>query len=455
MGCAASSATKPEEGDDADKGFAEAAALKIDELLQSRRVNMSTYINGAPPKDSDERMLRAIGAATVFAATEEHFTFFVDAPDSAIRLNDLGLQLSPASMNFAVTGLSLIIELSRQITDAGIGVHNEPISPEQRERAFQLRAMWAKMIKANSIRNIRHPRLGTVPVVQPLLHTLIYWRGTGMGNGNGSSPDPIFELFVEKGARLDIVNSLGLSVMHQVVGACARACDADDGGAGAEEDEPAPEADRRVQQSLSLARLLIGRGASVLQPSRPFARAKQVAHAHALEVYDLVAEGRAMNAVEACDWLNAAKPRRSLRLLAPILGSAAVAEGERRAPERELAVLGPDSAGFKDRSTHPLAPTGLPASSWVQAVFNMSWVLSQLTALDSAAERRALLTRLALVAPFELPLMVVMPWLTLKQLERIPRRDTSGKRPEEGWAGPVPVSCLPEGARVLFLSHRW
>ncbi|KAG8469260.1 hypothetical protein KFE25_007778 [Diacronema lutheri] len=455
MGCAPS---KPgSSGDPNDPGASvialeqqrkEAAEAELGRLLQAKRINMSAFISSEPPTDSDTRLLRVIGAATVFSAVESHFAFFTDAPDAAVRLNELGFQMSAASMNFGCTALSLIIDLSAQIRDAGRGVHNTPISAEQLSRVDLLKATWAKMLGANAVRTFVHPRLGVVPIVQPLLHTLIYYRGTGFGNGDGDSPDPIFAKVLQCGARVDVPSSLGLSAMHQVVGANARAS-----GLG----DNASDHGERARQNLNLARALVARGASVLAPSLPFVRARS----RGLDgVEALIAEGRALNAVEACAWLREAKPIKSLELLGAILADAAAAESAAAgsadaATSRVDELLGPGAPGFRDRSTHPLAQSGVPVATWVQAIFNMNWVLSQLCALESAVERRRLLTRLAVTAPFELPLMCVLPWLTLKALGRIPKRDTSGTHREEGWDGPVPVACLPDDARVVFISHRW
>ena len=89
-------------------------------------------------------------------------------------------------------------------------------------------------------------------------------------------------------------------------------------------------------------------------------------------------------------------------------------------------------ADWKDRLTHPLQPP-MPMATWVQSIFNTLWLVQQLTALKSGAERRKYLNKLAPTAPFLMPLMVVVPYTTLKRLGKFPRRDTSMSDEERGW----------------------
>lgn len=109
-------------------------------------------------------------------------------------------------------------------------------------------------------------------------------------------------------------------------------------------------------------------------------------------------------------------------------------------------------AGWADRSTHPLQPE-LPSPSWVQAIFNTIWLVSRLTALETPAERRKMLTSLAPSAPFQMPLMVVVPYDTLRNLGRLPKRDTSKSAEENGWQVSSADSCsAPFVAHLSFLA---
>jgi hypothetical protein len=376
-------------------------------------------------------------------------SFYVDAPDASARLNEIGLQLSPASMNFGCTALNIIIELSAEIRAAGEGVHNQPVSEEQLERVFLLQATWFKMMDAHSVKSIQHPKLGRLPILQPLLHTLVAWRGAGMGNGDGSKPDGVFELVLAKGARVDIPNSLGMSLLHAMIEANCKAGDGYEETAATESDAYSRD---KVMQNLELARILLARGAPVHERTLPWADTGDIGERDNYGDLDpLLLAGRRYNAAEACHWMRARKPLRSLELLSQIYDDVARTQLP-PAPEPDL-IKGPDSPGFVDRAYHPLARADLPSATWVQAIFNTAWLVSRLTALESAHERRGLLTEISAHAPFRMPLMTVVPWRTMRRLGKIPRRDTS--RPGGEWTGPVPVSLLPPGARVVFLSHRW
>lgn len=426
------------------------AESRLDSRLQANRINMSRFVNAEPPpaSDPDSRMLRAVAAASVYSATEEHFQYLTTAPDASVRLNELGFELSPASMNFGCTGLSIIIELSREIRDAGEGVHNEPITIAQLGRVYELRAMWVKMLDAHSIRSIQHPRLGVVPIVQPLLHTLIQARGHSQGNGIHGSPDPIFAEVIAAGARTDIPSSLGFTPMHAVIDVHARSAEYTD-----EDDEYGAEG---VRRNLALARMLLKHGASVLEPTVPHGARGVEGLRRESGLKPILAEPRGYSALEACRWQLARHHSKGLEQLAGVLEEAAAAEQRSRARDDAAELIkGPGSDGWRDRANHPLARADLPTPSWVQAIFNIAWLTSQLTVLETAAERRRLLTEISPRAPFQVPLMTVVPWSTLKRLGRLPKRDTSRAHVEDGWDGPVPVALLPANATVVFLSHRW
>lgn len=400
-------------------------------------LNMSAFIRQPPPKDTEARLLRVLAAATIFSAVEEDFAFFVEANDAPFRLNELTFQMSPASMNFGCRALSLVTSLSNEIKASSGGAPNAPPSAEQRRRAKLLRATWRKMIDVSSLRTFDHPRLGKVPVVQPLLFTLIQWRGAGMGNGDGATPDPVFEQVLAAGARVDLVSSLGLSTMHNVVEACQRVGDDDD---------------ERSEQNRNLARLLLDKGASVLQTSEPVDQMDKVAYVHNLE--GMLATGRRFNAVEACDWLasQTSEGAESLRQLKPLLQEAAAVQA--KAPPRAPApVPGAGTPGWRDRAYHPSAQKDMPPATTVQAISNVLWLTSRLTAMATASARRAAIVDMAATAPFRLPLCCVVPFPALVKLGRLPRRDTT--RPQADWSGPVPVSALDDAARVIFISHRW
>jgi hypothetical protein len=49
------------------------ANAMIDDWIQSKRINMSRFIQAPVPTDTDARLLRVVGAATIFSATEKDF----------------------------------------------------------------------------------------------------------------------------------------------------------------------------------------------------------------------------------------------------------------------------------------------------------------------------------------------------------------------------------------------
>ena len=55
--------------------------------------------------------------------------FFAEAPDAAQRLNDLTIQMNPASMNFGCTAVSLIIQLSKEIRCEAVAKEDRNILP--------------------------------------------------------------------------------------------------------------------------------------------------------------------------------------------------------------------------------------------------------------------------------------------------------------------------------------
>mmetsp|Transcript_14648 Transcript_14648/g.34823 ORF Transcript_14648/g.34823 Transcript_14648/m.34823 type:complete len:560 (-) Transcript_14648:757-2436(-) len=434
------------------------AAREISTIVKSERVNMGKFINSEPPKDPDMRLLRLAATTVVFSATEEHLRFFVESPDAAARLNGLSIQMSPTSINFGCTGLTIIFNLSDDIRNAGVGVHNAPISNEQLARAMKLKAMWKKLLDANAVRNYEHPRLGRVPVVQPIIHSCIQWRGSICGNGTGISPDPIFRFLLDHGARVDIGNSLGLTTMHTVVEACERI-----GGSCSDPQSRS----QNLQRTLKLAEMLAERGASVRDRAVAMTgNTARLKHA-GIGLERMLAEGFPFNALEACRWWQRSytQSRKELEALEKVLERLVAAEpgddgcagpsdglpGQRPPPGHGPPVL---PAEWQDTATHPLQPPLLPPS-WVQAIFNTLWLMQQLSSLGTPAERRALLTQIAPRAPFQMPLMTAVPFSALRGLGRLPRRDTSVSNEERGWQGPVPAHLLPEDAIVLFLSHRW
>lgn len=423
----------------------------VDALIQEKRINMSRLINSKPPTDADARLLRVAAASVVFSATEEHFRFFVEAPDAATRLNELSIQMSPASMNFGATAVSLIMDMSQEIRDAGVGIHNTPISSAQLMRVLNLKVLWKKMLEANSVRNYEHPRLGKVPVIQPVLHTCIQWRGAGMGNGTGGEPDPIFKYLLDHGARVNIDNSLGLTTMHAVVEAAER-------GGASQGDDP----NVNLEQTMQLARLLSAAGASPLAKCTPFhGNTNRMKHS-GIGLEKMLAEGKPLDAIEACRWWMERYTQGKVSLAAMVELLTELADQERPRGEdgdglkltTEDFTPGSLPPGWRDCSTHPLQPQ-LPSPSWVQAIFNTIWLVSRLTALETPADRRRLLTTLAPSAPFQMPLMTAVPYSTLKELGRMPKRDTSLSDDERGWRGPIPAPMLPDDAIVVFLSHRW
>jgi len=252
---------------------------------------------------------------------------------------------------------------------------------------------------------------------------------------------------------VDIDNSLGLTVMHALVEAAER------GGDNTDTD--------KLQQTLQVARLLANAGASPLAKCTPFyGNTTRMKHS-GIGLEKMLAESKPFNAIEACGWWRDryTQGKESLAAMEQLLTS--LAEGQAAAPPADSTNAGTAAAltsepftpgalpaGWADRSTHPLQPE-LPSPSWVQAIFNTIWLVSRLTALETPAERRKMLTALAPSAPFQMPLMVVVPYDTLRNLGRLPKRDTSKSAEENGWQGPIPAPMLPEDAVVIFLSHRW